>query len=411
MSNFLFSIGKHSRKSSTARIKPTHLPKQLLHLVRGATDAVEALNLFLGLLSESEAGTTTPEALGAPGFLAFDAHVGDTACQLRACMLLEMIAQYRRASSSSLDILQIQSTICRLDEFIANAQNFCQKLLKLDWNKAPIENLGSLGVSKHGMTMEEVIEKLGWTGLGSLPVVGRPLSNTSTSTTPLGSPLENISEKPSSSSSSNASSNSFANTLNTRNHHDLDQPDATSDLWDPWNWRQTVQFLVYSYVLSKYKRFVVRAQVYGANIDPKIAFQVSHALMDGKFDHPYQHLKIKSIEEEFRVLQSYLSDLSCSWLKSIAIEFCPGRLLMTRFVVTCMHGVHGLVLIMFYRLFQDTKRTSVKGVTAIPSYLGYLAIRELWARTATPILIISRRFCSHGKIMIDSSQWSFLAVY
>jgi hypothetical protein len=59
-------------------------------LVRGALDAIEALELFRGLLL----GTNNdPQSVG---FMAFDAHGGDTACHLRAGMLLEVFSVHRQ---------------------------------------------------------------------------------------------------------------------------------------------------------------------------------------------------------------------------------------------------------------------------------------------------------------------------
>lgn len=340
MSTFIFPAGKHSRKTLTSRIKPTLIPKHLFHLIRGATDAVEALELFAKLLRELEPDNSA-ELQSSPGFLAFDAHVGDTACQLRACMLLEIVNRYRQLCPKAIELQRIKVCIDRLKEVVNNSQSFCQDLLSLKWHVAPIEALDSLGMSKHGMTMEEILRKIGWTDVtASSPLQEYPspltLGSNTSSVSSRSSSQNRLSEQSTDTSSSSANSASgqyICMSVSEKGNVQLSFSDATSNYWEPWDWHQVVHFLVYSYTLSKYKRFVIRAQVYGANIDPEQAFRASNGLTNGNFDHPYQKPNKRQIEEEFRVLQSYISDLSCSWLSSVARMFCPDRHLMSRYVI------------------------------------------------------------------------------
>jgi hypothetical protein len=58
------------------------------------------------------------------GYLAFDAYVGDSSCQLRACMLLEILNRYRQRGSPAMEVCSIEQTIERLKKVIENARTF-----------------------------------------------------------------------------------------------------------------------------------------------------------------------------------------------------------------------------------------------------------------------------------------------
>lgn len=334
MSTYLFPAGKHAKFSSSARHKPISIPRHLFNIVRGASDAVDALELFLKLIHEEEVDKTSP------GYLAFDAHVGDTSCQLRACMLLEILNRYRQHGSSTI-VYHIEQTIERLKKVIENARTFCQDICDLAVTKAAPE---TMGVSKHGMSIDEILQRLGWTEIGTSRN-SREVSNSTLLYSVASSVVSRSTSRDRLSEGSVGNTHTIASSATSisdatsaeQNEKQLEVPsivfaEASSDYWEPWDWHQVVHFLVYSYSLSKYKHFIIRANVYGANTNPQSAFQFSHELLDGKFPHPYQPPTKRPIEQEFSVLQSYLSDLSCSWLSSTSRMFSPDRHLMTRYV-------------------------------------------------------------------------------
>ncbi|KAM0666014.1 hypothetical protein ACQRIT_007236 [Beauveria bassiana] len=74
-------------------------------IVRASSDAVDALSLYRDLLFSQN-----PD-VDSVGFAAFDAHVGDTSCQVRAAMLLDLTRQHRKWASES-------SRATWLDEYI-----------------------------------------------------------------------------------------------------------------------------------------------------------------------------------------------------------------------------------------------------------------------------------------------------
>jgi hypothetical protein len=154
MATYLFPAGKHSRISSSAPHKPSAIPRHLFNIVRGGNDAIDALQLFLKLLREEDFDTTSP------GYMAFDAHVGDTSCQLRACMLLEIFNRYRQHVSSTTEVRFIEQTIEHLKKVVENAHTFCKEVCNMGVSKA---GPAALGMSKQGMSIDEILRRIGWT--------------------------------------------------------------------------------------------------------------------------------------------------------------------------------------------------------------------------------------------------------
>ncbi|KAH7350328.1 hypothetical protein BKA66DRAFT_516482 [Pyrenochaeta sp. MPI-SDFR-AT-0127] len=262
MSIYLFSAGKHAKFSTHARHKPISIPRHLFNIVRGASDAVDALQLFLKLLNEEEIDKSSP------GYLAFDAHVGDTSCQLRACMLLEILNRYRQQGSSAMEARHIQRTIEILKKVIENARTLCQDICNLAATKAAPE---TLEISKHGMTIDEILQRLEWTdlrtphrnqkGSNATQFSSAPSSVVSRSTS-----RDRLSEGSVGNTNTIASSATSISDATPVEQHEKQSEipsivfaEASSDYWEPWDWHQVVHFLVYSYILSKYKHFIVRA--------------------------------------------------------------------------------------------------------------------------------------------------------
>ncbi|KAH8722518.1 hypothetical protein GQ44DRAFT_751307 [Phaeosphaeriaceae sp. PMI808] len=264
MSTYLFPAGNHAKFSSSARHKPISIPRHLFNIVRGASDAVDALQLFLKLLNEKEADKASP------GYLAFDAHVGDTSCQLRACMLLEILNRYRQHGSSAMEVCSIEQTIKRLKKVIENARIFCKDVCNLAVTKSAPE---TLGMSKHGMTIDEILQRLEWTELRTSRH-SQDVSNPILSCSVASSVVSRSTSRDRSSEGSVGNTNTIASSATSisdaipteQNEKQLGVPsivfaEASSSYWEPWDWHQVVHFLVYSYTLSKYKHFTIRANV------------------------------------------------------------------------------------------------------------------------------------------------------
>lgn len=83
-------------------------------IVRASSDAIDALSLFRRLILDEDT------SLASVGFSAYNAHVGDISCQLRACMLLDLTKKYNEWASSS----RLPSW---LDRYIKNLENVRDK--------------------------------------------------------------------------------------------------------------------------------------------------------------------------------------------------------------------------------------------------------------------------------------------
>ena len=370
MSHLLFPIDGLVAKSSVKH-KPTELPRQLFYIIRGATDAVEALELFLELLSEPSVRSDA-ELQSNSGYLAFDAHVGDTACQLRASMFLEVI-NHSTMLGSSTTIAAMQSIAVSLKKVLEAAHQLVTKLLELDWNKIRSGALNELDIIKAGLTTDELLARLGWPGVTEAIFVYDSRSASSQESlvsqacsSSMASSLSELDDGP-------GACSTRIQSLETSNKRD----NIHGETWNPSEQEQVICFIVYSYVLSKYKQLTAFGGVYRATLEPELALGVAQKLVKHEFGRQFVRPNKRAIAEEFLSLQRYVSDLSCAWLESKARRSCT------------LHPQH-------HALLQSTIRTSAKGVSSASSYVGYLVLRSLWAENATPIIIMTTRFCPSG---------------
>ncbi|KZM20713.1 hypothetical protein ST47_g8139 [Ascochyta rabiei] len=359
MAHLIFPIEGSIIKASSIRHKPTEIPRQLFYITRGATDAIEALELFLELLFEPS-HQPQQDTHGSIGYLAFDAHVGDTACQLRACMLSDIMKHYRRPGSC-VHVVAMRATISELKKLLENTTRLLTGLLDLDWNKIRSGGLEALGVPKSGMTLNELLFKLEW------KIAEAKTLNYESSR---GSSQESLG-----SMASSLSGADFNDALpSNRSEFSAMSPE---EHWKPSDWRQVVQFLVYSYILSKYKQLIACNGVYRATLNPDRAFTMGQILLQREFGSQFVRPNKRAIEEEFLGLQRFVSGLSCAWLESRA-------------------RTSWSIQPRFHSLLKSTIRTSAKGIHSVSSYVGFLMLRSLWAETSAPIIIMTTRFCPSG---------------
>ncbi|KAF3009739.1 hypothetical protein E8E13_009287 [Curvularia kusanoi] len=367
MSTALLSFHGDASKSSTLKHKPTELPRQLFHIIRGATDAFEALSLYLELIVEPSLGSNRgPRA--ELGYQSFDAHVGDTACQLRACMLLEMTSKIKETIPSTTTAM-LASTITDLEELLARSRKMLDGLLVLDYNKIRSGGLEELGIPKAGLTTEDLLTKLGWSRQPRSTYQNRTNSSRNSF----------VSDRSVSSTTSSMADLSMGWNTPASSVCDLDMS-ATGkpgDGWDLSDIEMVTQFLVSSYVLSKYKRLTEVNGVYHVTLHPELAFQESQSLVPQEFPKGFVRPNKRANGEELLALQRYLSELSCTWLEARS------------YGSPVLHPNH-------HALLASTFRTSAKGVKSASSYVGYLTLRGLWGENATPMIIETTRFCPSG---------------
>lgn len=282
----------------------------LTDVARSASDSIEALKTFRGILYNSESGPKHGT------LMAFDAHVGDTACHLRAGMLLEIYSLHRVMAKHPLTgemmaPIWIDEAIQRLIITRDKAQKVC---LALTRDRAPPRTLGlgckDLSISKAlgAVEWEEVALSRGPLCLyqdtpeythGKFEYFSQgnstPLSPTSSNSSQPITPLSTESEFPS--------------------------PFRTQ--WDIYDNRTLLRFVIYCFVLSKYKSYSSINNSLAARLYPEAAAELGYSVMKGFWDFKnpgYRKAGVDRIIKEFRVLQLWLSDLSCSWLHCIAMR-------------------------------------------------------------------------------------------
>ncbi|KGQ04424.1 hypothetical protein BB8028_0006g06400 [Beauveria bassiana] len=382
----------------------------LTDIVRASSDAIDALTLYRRLLFTND--TYVDDA----GFTAFDAHVGDTSCQLRAGMLLDLTKMHRHWASSSCD--KETSWLDRYIERLTNVLDGARKMLakltiervhpeklgigpkkdspdgllrKLGWDEQEILNtittLYPAGQSKTPRTHESYLNGWDLTGVeeeqqkqpvpsctedswwqirNDSAVVERAISRREDKTMVI---VDDIDVRPAaetvlSSSASTASSNEGVDGIE----------------WNPLSPCTMVRFLTYSFVLSKYKCFRRFQHVVGARIDFEAVIQAGDEMVGDVWDYSVRDYKYskstRRIELEIGRLQSWISKLSSAWLYDIAKASSASP------------GIESLMI--------RTTRTSSTDLTCVPTYVGYLAIRELWGRDTDALILVDRHFCDGG---------------
>lgn len=88
--------------------------------------------------------------------------------------------------------------------------------------------------------------------------------------------------------------------------------------WDPLSFDTLTRFVVYCYVLSKYKAFSIANNTVSARTAPEVAANVSNSFLGPSNRKKKGPEKPQRILRELRDLQSWLSELSCAWQKSLA---------------------------------------------------------------------------------------------
>lgn len=294
----------------------------LTDVVRGSSDAIDALSLFRNLLYGDQKG---PESIG---YMAFDPHGGETGCHIRAGMVLEAFRVHRQLAfdSNNKPIAPnwIDQTIQILQGTRERAKELCAKLTvqKITASK--------LGLSDKEDTPARMLDLVGWK---------EPVFSTSS-----GSLYESSSE-PSGSVSSSMLTQALAS-LNVEQGapKDVDQ-DATSSSatapqtpsstatsfddvlspvqtrWDLHDGNIIIRFVIYSYILSKYKMFFCLKSNVGARLFPEAAVKYQYELMTGYWNYnnvEFRKAKLDRNGAELRALQSWMSDLSCAWLQACA---------------------------------------------------------------------------------------------
>ncbi|OAA74699.1 oligopeptide transporter [Akanthomyces lecanii RCEF 1005] len=149
--------------------------------------------------------------------------------------------------------------------------------------------------------------------------------------------------------------------------------------WNSQDPKMLLRFLVYSYVLSKYKRFSVTEDGGCCRLATELAAEESRRLSAPYWDtrnEDYTQPKSARILAELTSLQCWLSKVSCDWLRTVSYTAPP-------------ESVYSQVLRMS---FQESK----KGIVSAACFPTFLLLRALWASSFGTIILLDRHFCSQG---------------
>ncbi|CAI7676488.1 unnamed protein product [Penicillium manginii] len=256
----------------------------LTHIVRASLDAEEAVHIFASLLLGTHQS----------GFSKFDAHVGDTACHIRASLVRELYMSCKKEDAEGYASL-LSAMAVHFRRIRKAAEITCFQLTQHRANPVVV------GFSAKQDTLDNIIN-----ALCSLKLDGADVDKT-----------KSISTGP-------TFNRSFLHPL--RFFDSLEQP-VTSVL--PSEPSHLIRFIIYSYVLSKYKRFIMTKSGLGCRLDPKLACEEGLRLIKPYWNiqnKDYRDATPKPIVEEFNALQAWLSQFGCTWLRSLSTANLGGLL-------------------------------------------------------------------------------------
>ncbi|KAL1956724.1 hypothetical protein VTO42DRAFT_6874 [Malbranchea cinnamomea] len=275
-----------------------------------ASGARCALELFQSLYANDNGDVSSV------GYMAFDAHVGDTSCQLRASMLMMLRNHLLKGDSARAFDTNISRVIQKLDDFIKIARTTCRKLTRKG------ESLEKVGLAKSGESRQTLLEKLGWIEPPGGTEKHRPHEELKVSAchrypteVRLVSPV--YIQGP-----GNVKDNSVVTKETTS---------GSPESWNPASFPQAIRLIVFSYVLSKYKRFCRRSHIVRAELNPKLPLPVRDRLISEEYDLMNRNFLLmagpKRFEQDIASMQNWLGELSSSRLKELASRFgTDGRL-------------------------------------------------------------------------------------
>ncbi|KAJ5382531.1 hypothetical protein N7517_000442 [Penicillium concentricum] len=245
--------------ATSASQKRENYPLLLSDIVRDCTDAIDSLTLFEELVSSQN------HENNAAGFKAFDGHVGETACHIRAGILLEIYSFYQKGPHTEVEHprkdSQISSYIERLEVTRKNAQTICSKLTSE--NTCP----SRLGFGSKFDAMDKIITSLGWIEPGD-----HPASN------------------------------------------DSEVPE-----WDVENHHIVIRYLIGMFILGKYRQCCKSpTQSIVIRLQPKDAAAYASRLISAFWDQKnslYKTTGSNRLDVRFKNLQKWISAISCSWVR------------------------------------------------------------------------------------------------
>ncbi|KAL4887212.1 hypothetical protein BJY04DRAFT_212260 [Aspergillus karnatakaensis] len=255
----LYTVLPFDATSTCQRRK--HYPLFLSDVARDCSDAVESLSQFADLMSGRGDIENSPV-----GYRAYDAHVGETACHIRAGMLMELYGVYQQSANEK---LYLTKYIACLQQTQENAQNLCFQLTS---NNACPTKFG-LGSKLEGT--DTFVAALGWIEPELKASHGVETETTSKSAFPE---------------------------------------------WNPGNPRLAVRYLIALFVLAKYTEHSKCSKTNHTivRLQPKKAASYASELIASSWNQGnnlYKGSGCNRIEVRYKSLQKWVSGLCCSWVQ------------------------------------------------------------------------------------------------
>ncbi|PNS14343.1 hypothetical protein CAC42_6856 [Sphaceloma murrayae] len=336
MTTYLFPI----TDNHDAPQKRLLYPSILSHIVRGAEDAIDALETFRDLVQGQDVER---------GYLVYDAHAGDTACQLRAGILNELATIFKNNYQERYNFVKtLEEHVTRLRQTRDASRELCFKMTHLKIRCA------DLGVDEKSTSAQDLLANVMWS---------QPDKNW---VDKAGHKCRLVHRQDSAVSFLATSADSTRAETDTRNR-------------ELFGATKVIPFLVFAYTLARYKTYSGRDGMLIARLDPTGMLERANTLIADFWDTKNREYRSSSMtrpNQEVKHLQNWLCDYSCSWLQDLASRIVPGTI--------------------YENLFERARHRSEKGMAAISGYIGFLLLRKHWASMNMPIVLVNRFFCSSG---------------
>ncbi|KAK8093321.1 hypothetical protein PG997_000006 [Apiospora hydei] len=260
-----------------------------------------------------------------------------------------------------------------------------------------------LGLNPKQDTPERILEILGWQGLkkdsidqklGFLSLGISTTTESSLDMSDVGSPLSLVVSgassvhgffgftEPASQDLSTTGSSAASSDASTAASSCGDDSDGAEDdlggapSWPIHDLEVVVRLVVFSYILSKYKAFSYYNGSPNGKLEPQVADELTMQLVQPHWGNHCKRPGLRRIENEFREMQIWLSDMSCEWLQSLArgSSIRPSMLSLVR----------------------EVTRVSKLGLKSVACFPGYILQRETLTRQGQTLILVDRHFCSQG---------------
>lgn len=302
------------------QVRQQDIGRTILQCLHGLHSIETALSVFHSITSELYSDIQpSSDVVGA-----FDAHVGDCACHMRAQMLWEVISHFRTSKNAFF----LERAITLLNELKAKAALLLQRIGKMNGNARAL-GLGSK------TTVSDILQHIGFGEFLALVQMARNNKGMSASEEHLPSDAGHSCEDgritPADTLHPNGRNAAYSTPAQTpassRGHRSLN----INVEWDPEDYLTVIRFLTFSRLLSNSKKATLDpgppSRVI-ARVDPQYSYAQSEKELDrlnliqdvslSKIIRPGDRAKKNSLVNECETMQVFISQLTTDWTKKLA---------------------------------------------------------------------------------------------